>query len=68
MGSSMAVSGTLSATLSLIEGSRSLDDSFVSLAENMRLRREVKVGFFGGPAGRTSPFEGDLAVVPDKEA
>lgn len=60
-GSSTAVSGTLSASLSLIEGS--LEDSLVSLAENIRLNREVKVGFLGGPDGRVSPLEGDFAAA-----
>ncbi len=62
---SSAPSGTFSATL-LSEGS--LELSLVSLAENMRLRREVKVGFFGGPAGRASPLEGDLTVEVVREA
>jgi hypothetical protein len=55
----------LSAILSLNE--RSLEDSLVSLAENMRLNREVNVGFFGGPAGRASPLTGDLEVEAGRE-
>jgi len=33
----------------------------------MRLNREVKVGFFGGPAGRASPLIGDFAVEAGSE-